>query len=39
MPANIREFLGHPADVGGGDVAAVPPGGLFARNFQGKVKL
>ena len=25
MPANIREFLGHPADVGGGDVTAAPP--------------
>ena len=36
---NIREFLGHPADIGGGDVAAVPLGGLFARNFQGKVEL
>ena len=35
MPANIREFLGHPVGVGGGDVAAVPRG-LFARDFQGQ---
>ena len=32
MPANVREFQGHPADVGGGDVAAVPPG----VSFQGQ---
>ena len=41
MPANIREFLSHPADVGGGDVAAVLPGVSLlvifkVKHFQGQ---
>ena len=36
---NIRKFLSHPADVGGGDVAAMPPGVSLlviskAKHFQ-----